>query len=75
MARLAWRRLADIEANRIARALKILNAVQTNAPFEASGTGTRFQTQLDRTTACTEYGAVGGVAPGSLGAFTADCNN
>jgi hypothetical protein len=71
--RLARKRLADIGENQIARALKILNAAQTNAPFEASGTGTRFQTQQDRTTACTEYGAVAGVAHESLGAFTADC--
>jgi hypothetical protein len=48
MARLARRRLADIGENRIARPLKIFNAAQTDA-FEASGTGTQFQTQQDRT--------------------------
>jgi hypothetical protein len=37
--------------------------------------GTPFQTQQDRTTACIEAGAAGGVAAGSLGSFTADCAN
>jgi hypothetical protein len=37
--------------------------------------GTLFQTQQDRTTACAEYGAATGVAPGSLGSFTAGCDN
>jgi hypothetical protein len=37
--------------------------------------GTQFQTQQDRTSACAGYGAAGGVAPGSLGSFTADCDN
>jgi hypothetical protein len=37
--------------------------------------GTSFQTQQDRTTACIEAGAAGGVATGSLGLFTAGCAN
>jgi hypothetical protein len=37
--------------------------------------GTPFQTGQDRTSACVANGAASGIAPGSLGSFTASCAN
>jgi hypothetical protein len=47
----------------------------SGGPMVQIPAGTSFQTQQDRTTACIEAGAAGGVAAGSLGLFTAGCAN
>jgi hypothetical protein len=46
-----------------------------SGPLVQIPAGTPFQTEQDRTTACVANGAASGIAPGSLGSFTADCGN
>jgi hypothetical protein len=52
-----------------------LSVLPSSGPPVQIPAGTPFQTQQDRTTACIEAGAAGGLAAGSLGSFTADCAN
>jgi hypothetical protein len=46
-----------------------------SGPLVQIPAGTPFQTEQDRTSACVANGAASGIAPGSLGSFTANCAN